>query len=586
VGTTLVACAGVVGGDGKAEPDREGETDDDSVGVSPNTMSPGAGGTSGGTHDVTPTGGDRDTSDATNPANTSGTSNSGTSSDTDVVPLPTPSDLALVPARIRRLSNTEYANSVRALLSTTERYEDGLPADVRQRNFTVNQAQTVSSDWNAEVERLAKAAAAAWVASDGLNRMSPCPGETTDGCAEQFIDVLASSAFRREVTTEEHADLTAIYQQGAAEGQFSRGMELVVTAILQAPSFMYITELGTHGEAKTTLTGEEIATLLAYVTTQSPPDQTLMDAGRQGALANPEQRANHAQRLLSSAEGKKTLETMALEWFTADWVLKAAKDNIPEFNERRTQLFEESRNFIREVIDTRNADAHTLLTGDFTIVSQDVADYYAFPGSGQVSLAGTPRVGLITQAAFLGAHSSPTQSSPVKRGAAFLRQVLCTDPPDPSTVNLTVAAPPPDPSKSTRQLFAAHSADPSCQACHAIIDPIGFAFEQFDEGGRVRRGPDDNNGHEIEVSGSVTVAGTTFAFDDAADLIRQVADSELGQACVARTATRFAFAWGNTATELAFVETWKQMEPNKRMQLTEVLTKLIASDLFVQRKTL
>jgi Protein of unknown function (DUF1588)/Protein of unknown function (DUF1592) len=312
----------------------------------------------------------------------------------------------------------------------------------------------------------------------------------------------------------------------------------------------------------------------------------LLEAGRQGALSDPEQRAQHARRLLTTENGKKTLETLALEWFTSDWVLNAAKDNVPEFNERRTQLLDESRNFVRTVIDSHNADARTLLTGDFTVVSQDVAQYYGLSGQGQVSLAGTPRLGIITQASFLGGHSSPTQSSPIKRGAAFLRQVLCTDPPDPSTINLVVAAPPPDPSKSTRQLFEAHSADPTCQACHAVIDPIGFAFELFDEGGRVRSGPEDNNGYPIETAGTVKVAGSEFTFVDAADLIKQVADSDLGQACVARTATRFAFAWSNTATEHAFVEEWKALEPNSRTQLVEVLTKLVASDLFVQRKAM
>lgn len=516
-------------------------------------------------------------------ASTSGTSNGSSSSE------PSPlvnSEGAILPARIRRLSNLEYGNAVRALLGTSEPYEQHLPADVRQHNFSVNQAQTVSSDWNAEVERLAKAAAKAVVEAGGLDRLSPCPGQTTDACADDFIDVFASKAFRRQVTSDEHTDLAAIYRQGADEAGFGRGLELVIAAILQAPSFIYVTELGAPGETLTTLTGEEIATAIAFVTTQAPPDEALLGAGRRGELTDASTRAQHATRLLSTESGKRTMETMALEWFTADWVLKAAKDNIPEFNEHRTQLLDESRNFIRTVIDSHDGDVRTLLTSDFTVVSPEVAGYYGLSGSGHVSLAGTPRVGILTQASFLGGHSAPTESSPVKRGAAFLRQVLCTDPPDPSTVNLTVAAPPPDPSKSTRQLFEAHSSNVTCQACHAMMDPIGFAFEGFDEGGRVRLGPEDNNGHPIETAGRVRVAGTEFVFEDAGDLIRQVADSELGQACVARTTTRFAFAWSNTATELAFVEEWKRMDPQSRTQLGAVLTALISSDLFVQRKAM
>lgn len=585
LGGGLVGCSGQVGSDPQhdAPTDDSADRTDQGDGNGPNS-SVSRDRTDDSNADVAP-GPDVTDGDLNGTSPSPSTSRGNDASTSEPSPLSN-SEGAVVPARIRRLSNLEYGNSVRALLGTTEPYEQRLPADVRQHNFTVNQAQTVSSDWNAEVERLAKAAAKAVIEGGGLDGLSPCPGQTTDACAEDFIDVLATKAFRRPVTADEHTDLAAIYRQVADEAGFSRGLELVIAATLQAPSFIYVTELGAPGEMTTTLTGEEIATAIAFVTTQAPPDDALLQAGRQGELSDATTRAQHATRLLSTESGKRTLATMVVEWFTADWVLNAAKDNIPEFNDRRSQLLDESRNFIRTVIDSHAGDVRTLLTGDFTVVSPDVAGYYGLSGSGQVSLVGTPRVGIITQAAFLGGHSSPTQSSPVKRGAAFLRQVLCTDPPDPSTINLVVAAPQPDPSKSTRQLFAAHSADVTCQACHAVIDPIGFAFEGFDEGGRVRSGPEDNNGHPVETAGSVKVGGTEFVFEDAADLIRQVADSELGQACVARTATRFALAFGNTATELAFVQQWKQLDPPSRTQLGVVLTALISSDLFVQRKAM
>jgi hypothetical protein len=166
-----------------------------------------------------------------------------------------------------------------------------------------------------------------------------------------------------------------------------------------------------------------------------------------------------------------------------------------------------------------------------------------------------------------------------------MRQVLCFDPPDPASIDLVVAAPAPDPTKSTRDLFAAHSADPTCQACHRLIDPIGFAFEEFDEGGRVRTGPEDNNGHAVDASGSVTLGDTTFTWNNAAEFLQQVATSDLARTCVARTTTRFGFAWSNAATELAFVDEWENMAAAQQTQIGEVLVKLITSDLFVQRRS-
>lgn len=493
-------------------------------------------------------------------------------------------DNYLVPARIRRLSNLEYANSVRALLGTTDRYEDTLPADVRQRNFTVNQAQTVSSDWNAAIESLAKDAAASVVSSGGLSRLSPCQ-DATDACAGQFIDAFGAQAFRRPVSSAEHDGLLAVYQQGAAEDGFNRGAELVISTVLQAPSFLYLTELGNQAADTVELTGDEIASMLSYVTTQAPPDAALAEAGRSGTLADPAVRGEHARRLLATEAGKSTLANFIVEWFTSDFVLNASKDNIPEFNQYRSALYDESRSFVRAVIDQHQGDFKTLLTADFTVASSEVANYYGLSGgNGQISLAGTPRLGLITEAAFLGGHSSPTHSSPVKRGAAFMRQVLCTDPPDPSTVNLVVAAPTPDPSKSTRELFSAHSADPTCQACHQMIDPIGFAFEEFDEGGRVRTGPEDNNGKAVDASGTVSIGGATFTWTNASEFLHQVAESDLALRCVARTATRFGFAWTNSATELKFVDEWNGLDTTQKTQVGEVLVKLITSDLFVQRR--
>jgi len=166
-----------------------------------------------------------------------------------------------------------------------------------------------------------------------------------------------------------------------------------------------------------------------------------------------------------------------------------------------------------------------------------------------------------------------------------MRQVLCTDPPDPASVDLVVAAPPPDPSLSTRQLFTAHSEDDLCMTCHQLIDPIGFAFEEFDEGGRVRQGPEDNNGHPVDASGSLRIGNEQYTFQNAADFIEQIAQGELAQKCVARTAVRYAFAWANPATEVEFVNTaWQAMDASTRTQLDDVLIKLIESDLFIQRR--
>ncbi len=494
-------------------------------------------------------------------------------------------------AHVRRLSNRELGNSLRSLLGTFNVYETTLPADTRQSNFTRNEGQVVSSDWGMELQRIANRAAKDVLPE--LTSLSPCADEETITCAREFISALATQAFRREPEAVELEELFAVFATGNEAG-FARGMELVISALVQSPSFVYVTHLGAPplensgsgvlDAEQATLSSWEIAAALAYVTTESPPDEELLMAARNGTLAQASERATQARRLLSTSAGINALSNMIVEWFTAEGVSTSFKDNIPEFNERRDALLQESRDFTSRVVESHDADFVTLLTADFTLVSQPVARYYGLDGSGELDLSATPRLGAFTQAAFLATHASPTESRPIRRGAAFLRQVLCTEPGSPSALGIAVVPPEPDPALSTRQLFAAHTEDELCQGCHAVIDPIGFAFEQFDEGGRVRSGTADNNGHPVDASGSLTVGGETFVFSDAAEFLRQVARSDVAQRCVAKMASRYAFGSRWPTTESAFVALWEQLDPAQRTQLDEVLIKLIESELFIVRR--
>ena len=488
---------------------------------------------------------------------------------------------AYVPARIRRLSNSEYQSAIEDLLGVAVVVAGALPADLRQYNFTVNEAQVVSSDWSSGAERIAQQAAAARL-EQGLGGFVPC-GDTSEACAAQFIDSFASRAFRRPVTDDERTGLLEVYRAGEAEAGFERGIELVIAAVLQAPSFIYLTELGDGGGSEITLTPHEIAAQLSFLTTGAPPDEALRQAVEGGQLLEPQVRADHVRRLLGTDRGRAAMERMVVQWFAVDAVLESAKDAIPQFNENKQAFLQESVNLIREVIAEHDADMRTLLTADFSMLPDALAGYYPdLGGSGRVSLTSSPRRGLLTQGAFLGGHSAPTESSPVRRGAAVLRHVLCIEAPDPASVNLVVAAPPPDPTKSTRERFAAHSADPTCQTCHQLIDPIGFAFEQFDEGGRFR---EMDNGVPTSAASSVKIGDVYWEFNDALEFIELAANSELAKQCVARNVSRYAFGWANDRTEQGFVgSAWAALPAERQTQLDDVIVSLVESDLFIKRR--
>ena len=150
---------------------------------------------------------------------------------------------------------------------------------------------------------------------------------------------------------------------------------------------------------------------------------------------------------------------------------------------------DEAVNFADFVIRRGDGRLQTLLSAPFTVASPDLTLLYgatATPAAdGTVQLDPTQRAGLLTQAGFLAAHAHANQTSPVHRGLLIRKNLLCTDLPDPPA-NVNNNPPAPDPNATTRQRFEQHRANPSCAACHQLMDPIGIGFENYDAIGRYR----------------------------------------------------------------------------------------------------
>jgi hypothetical protein len=168
----------------------------------------------------------------------------------------------------------------------------------------------------------------------------------------------------------------------------------------------------------------------------------------------------------------------------------------------------ETRLFFGELI-SQNSPIETLLVGDFTFVNPALGEHYGISVSGsgfeRVSLSTTPRVGILTQTSFLIANSHPAFTSPTKRGAWVLGQLLCqAPPPPPADVSTELAAP--EPGESVRDNLAAHRANASCAGCHALMDPLGLGLENFDAIGAYH---DTEGGKPIDATGELQ--GTSFS---------------------------------------------------------------------------
>lgn len=490
--------------------------------------------------------------------------------------------------RVRRLSNNEYDRSVQSLLLTSQSLAASFAPDTRQNDFTVNAAQTVDPVLAGQYQ-----AAAATLAHEAvtvrLSSLVPC-GTQDKACADQFITSFGRRAYRRPLTGPEHDALLAVYDAGVVGGAFQDGIELVITAVLQSAGFLYVTELGSGGAGAGELGPYEIASAISYLVTGGPPDDALLTAAEQGALASADGREAAARRLLQTPPSAAQLRLFVEEWLNLDQLMSIARAK-PDFAAHRADMLAETNAFVDEVMAHDGASVGALLGADYTVPPPGLAQFYglqasATPGA-RVSLSGTPRRGILTQASFLAVQAHVDGTAPVLRGVAVLRKVLCFDIPPPSGLKVAIVPPKPDPTSTTRQQYVQHAADAACSACHQTIDSIGFTFEGFDEIGAERT---DNgqkgveNGRPVDTSGAIaTGSDVDGPVADAADLAARLARSETVSDCFARQAFRFAAGQRVAGPETAFEALWKGQPPAKRQSLAEILVMYVRSDLFTKR---
>ncbi len=492
-----------------------------------------------------------------------------------------PQSTALLPPRIRRLTRLEYDASVAALLGTSQKLGASFPAELRQSGFTRNEAQVVDATFALAAQQAADALAAEAV-TQRLSTLAPCSqGQAPDACAKNFISRFGARAYRRPLTADEADGLLAVYQVGAEDG-FAAGVQLVVSAVLQSAGFLYSTEIGSGGSGPTTLTPWETATQLAFLFSGAPPDDELLAAAADGSLHDSAVRKAQALRLLGQPGAHTQVQTLVMEWLSLDKLNNLSKDNAlyPHFAERRGAMLAEARDFTDEVFFAKGGDVQLLLNADFTVASGDLTALYGLSGSGHVSLASTNRRGILGQSAFLSAFSNVSDSGPVHRGVAVMRQLACTHIPNPSELKIQVVPPPADPTRTTRQRFARHSSDPACAGCHTLIDGPGFSFEHFNAEAAYRA--QDNN-QAVDASGQIVLDGETHAFQDNVELSAALASSQQVTECFARNLHRFASAQTDDSVEERFLSFWRSLPAGARGKPSDVLAAWAASDTFVQR---
>lgn len=455
---------------------------------------------------------------------------------------PAPSAIATTPPRIapaplRRLTNEEYNNTVRDILGDTSRPADTFPPDEAVGGFESN---TIAPVTQQIVERYMGAAEAlAAAAVQRLDRLAPCPPEAPrEPCARRFIETFGRLAFRHPLSEEERSLLLAVYTDKEKTSGYARAIQLVIEVVLQSPRFLYRLE---PNDGKDTpmraLSGHEVAARLSYFIWASTPDAELLEAADAGKLTAPEDIELSARRLLKDPRAMDGIRSFYRQWLDLRELDTTSKDpsQYPAFTpELKAAMREETLRFgAHAVLDGGDAVA-TLLASKKSFVNGPLAKLYGVappPGGGfaLVDLPPQERSGLLTQSSVMTVHDNAEQTSPILRGKFVREKLLCQVVPPPPP-NIPLLPPRTDPKLTKKDRFASHRKEPSCAACHQMMDPIGFGFEHYDALGawRTADGP-----LPVDATGALVGTDTDGPFDGAVALGARLAASEQARRCVA-----------------------------------------------------
>ena len=347
---------------------------------------------------------------------------------------------------------------------------------------------------------------------------APSPGTDAAPCAREILSTLARRAYRRPVTQADLDVLLPFYEDGAAQGGFERGIQHALERMLVSPEFLFRIERDPEeavAGAPYRIGDLELASRLSFFLWSSIPDDELLDRAVAGELRDPAVLEAEVRRMLADERSRALVDNFAEQWLYLRDVEAKEPDPgfFPGFDENLRQAFmRETALFIDSVL-REDRSVSELLTADYTFLDERLAKHYGIPhvyGSHfrRVSLADTERRGLLGQGGILTLTSYATRTSPVLRGKWILENLLASPPPPPPPDIPALAETTDDGAAlSMRAAMERHRANPACASCHAQMDPLGFALENFDAVGRWRaRGESDER---IDATG-ILPDGTAF----------------------------------------------------------------------------
>jgi len=544
------------------------------------------------------------------------------------------------PVLLRRLTHSQYNNTVRDLLGDQTRPADEFPPEDFVNGFK-NQAAVQSippllaESYSAAAEKLAQHAyeagyfkglaacrQAAVAALDGDHGSterrtavvaavsSPRPGGRWVGslaavrtrplqaCDGKFLRSFGLKAFRRPLTEAEYGRYAALFEKEAARAHDpARGAAIVVEAMLQSPNFLFRIERGRAGVWKQ----YETANRLSYFLWDTMPDDALLRLAAAGRLGTREQVERVARHMLGDPRAHQALDEFVSEWLRFDRLLNGVRDRqrFPEFNsELALAMTEETRRLVSHLV-WGDGNFMEFFAADYGFLNSDLATLYGLRAPaeefGRVQFPSAfDRAGFLGEATFLSLTSKPAGTSPTARGLFVREQLLCQKVPNPPPgVNQNLPLPTEAKPLTTRERMTMHRTNEPCARCHSLIDPIGFGFERFDAIGKQRLKESvvlaGSYGHhekpkkaELDIDSSGTIRGIAHSdFSSPKEIGQRLAEEPVCQNCVVKQLFRYAFGRPETPADDATLENAERVFRDSQFRFKELMIALVRSDLFL-----
>lgn len=318
-----------------------------------------------------------------------------------------------------------------------------------------------------------------------------------DRSARRILATLMRRAYRRPVTDADLQGPFELYRNARAEGGFEAGIEMAVSAVLVSPQFLFRVEQDPAGIPSKTvyrLSDLELASRLSFFLWSTIPDDELLAVAIAGKLHEPAVLERQMRRMLADSRSRALVNNFASQWLHLRNLDSITPDMrlFPDFDDNLRQAFRRETELFFDSILREDRSVLDLLSAKYTFVNERLAKHYGIPhvyGSRfrRITLGDDSwRGGLLRHGSILTVTSYATRTSPVLRGKWILDNLLGVPPPPPLPDVPALKDNTVDGSLSVRERLAEHRKDPTCAACHNLMDPVGLSLEMFDAVGRRR----------------------------------------------------------------------------------------------------